>query len=88
VERTVVAIGLASLFSDVAHEMATAALRISLTLFGSNVGVELGQLVVVALFLPLAFWARRSPRYRSFVVDGGSIAVALVASVWFVQRLM
>jgi hypothetical protein len=60
---------------------------LAITLFGFNVGVELGQLVVVVLFLPLAFGLRRSPRYRPVVVDAGSVAVAIVASVWFVQRL-
>jgi hypothetical protein len=59
-----------------------------LTLFGFNVGVEIGQLVVVAVFLPLAFLARRSPVYRRVVLVGGSIAITLVASVWFLERAL
>jgi hypothetical protein len=57
-----------------------------LTLFGFNVGVEIGQLVVVAIFLPLAFLVRRSPQYRRFALVGGSIAITLIAGVWFVER--
>jgi hypothetical protein len=57
-----------------------------LTLFGFNVGVEIGQLVVVAMFLPVAFLVRRSPQYRRLALVGGSIAITLVASVWFVER--
>jgi HupE / UreJ protein len=59
-----------------------------LTLFGFNVGVEIGQLAVVAVFLPLAFLARGSRAYRRVALVGGSIAIALVASVWFLERAL
>lgn len=55
-------------------------------LFGFNVGVEAGQLAVVALFLPLAFAARRTRAYRRGVLVYGSVGIALLASVWFVER--
>ena len=57
-----------------------------LALVGFNVGVELGQLAIVVLFLPLAFWLRATRFYRIGVLTGGSIVVALLASWWFVQR--
>jgi hypothetical protein len=56
------------------------------TLFGFNLGVEIGQLTIVAAFLPLAFAARKSVAYRRYVVIGGSIAIAVLASIWFVER--
>ena len=56
------------------------------TLFGFNLGVEIGQLTIVAAFLPLAFAARKSVAYRRYVVVGGSIGIALLASIWFVER--
>jgi HupE / UreJ protein len=56
------------------------------TLFGFNLGVEIGQLTVVAAFLPLAFAARGTVFYRRFVLVGGSVLIAIVASVWFVER--
>jgi hypothetical protein len=55
-------------------------------LFGFNVGVEAGQLAVVALFLPLAFAARGTRAYRRGVLVYGSVGIALLASVWFVER--
>ena len=58
-----------------------------LALIGFNVGVELGQLAIVALFLPLAFWLRATRFYRVGVLTGGSIIVALLASWWLVQRM-
>jgi hypothetical protein len=57
-----------------------------LTLFGFNAGVEIGQLCVVATFLPLAMSARRTRVYRGPALVGASVVVAGVASVWFVER--
>ncbi|HEV8550295.1 MAG TPA: HupE/UreJ family protein, partial [Polyangiaceae bacterium] len=56
------------------------------TLFGFNLGVELGQLTFVAALLPLAFLARHGRFYRGLVLRTGSAVVALVASVWLVER--
>jgi len=56
------------------------------TLFGFNLGVELGQLAIVAALLPLAFALRERRLYTRWVLGGGSLAVAAVASVWLVER--
>lgn len=56
------------------------------TLFGFNVGVELGQLAVVAVLLPLAFWIRATKLYTPVVLRFGSATIMCVAGVWFVQR--
>jgi hypothetical protein len=55
-------------------------------LLGFNLGVELGQLALVAAFLPLAFAVRGSFAYRRLVLAGGSLAVAALALVWLVER--
>jgi hypothetical protein len=55
-------------------------------LLGFNLGVEIGQLVVVALLLPLACKLRQAPIYRLGVVRGGSTAIAAIALVWMVER--
>ena len=57
-----------------------------LALVGFNVGVELGQLAIVAIFLPLAFGLRATRFYRVGVLTGGSIVVALLASWWLAKR--
>jgi len=56
------------------------------SLLGFNLGVEAGQLAIVAAFLPLAFVLRGSLFYRRYAVGAGSIAIALVATVWLVER--
>jgi HupE / UreJ protein len=53
-----------------------------------NVGVELGQLAVIAVaFLGIGLALRNKPWYRSRIVVPGSIAIAAVGLFWFVQRV-
>ena len=59
---------------------------LALALLGFNLGVEGGQLAIVAAFLLLAYPARTSRFYRRAVLGGGSLLIAAVASVWFVER--
>lgn len=56
------------------------------SLLGFNLGVELGQLAIVALFLPLAWWLRRSHFYQRILLVGGSVLIAGLAGVWLVER--
>ncbi len=56
------------------------------SLFSFNLGVEIGQMAIVAVFLPLAFWAGRTPLYPRLVLRFGSLGIALIASLWVVER--
>jgi len=58
-----------------------------LSLLGFNLGVELGQLAIVLVFLPLAYLLRHSAFYRQGVFVGGSVLTLLVALVWLLERL-
>jgi len=55
-------------------------------LVGFNVGVETGQLAIVAVFLPVAFQMRRTWVYRRMLFIGGSALIALIATVWLLER--
>lgn len=60
-----------------------------LPLLAFNLGVELGQLAIVALLLPalLAAGRRLGPdRYRRLVVGGGAVACGGLAAVWLLER--
>jgi hypothetical protein len=56
-----------------------------LSLFGFNAGVEIGQLAIVAGFLPLAFLLRRTWFYRQLLTTGSAL-IMLVAAGWLVER--
>lgn len=55
-------------------------------LLGFNVGVECGQLALVAVWVPLAWWARHTAFYQRRVLGGGSALIALLATLWLVER--
>ncbi len=58
-----------------------------LALVGFNLGVEAGQLAIVAAFLPLAYALRSTNFYRRGVMTGGSLLIALIALVWMLERV-
>jgi len=57
-----------------------------LALVGFNVGVELGQIAIVLVFLPLAFALRHTRVYRNGLMIGGSVLIAALAGVWLAER--
>ncbi len=59
---------------------------LALSLFGFNLGVEAGQLALVAAFLPVAFAVRATLAYRRVALVTGSALIAAVAAVWLVER--
>ncbi|WP_341903776.1 HupE/UreJ family protein [Polaromonas sp. YR568] len=74
-------------FASVLADLGLPSGALVLALVGFNVGVELGQLAIVAVFLPLAFSLRHTSFYRVGVLKGGSVLVAILAAWWLVQRL-
>lgn len=74
--------GFASVLTDLG--LPRGALLVALV--GFNLGVELGQLAVVSLFLPVAFALRATWLYKRLVMTGGSMVVVIIALVWFVER--
>lgn len=60
--------------------------QLALPLLGFNLGVELGQLALVAVLLPVALALRQAQLYRKVVVHGGSAMVALLALGWTLER--
>ncbi len=53
---------------------------------GFNLGVELGQLAIVMVFLPMAWLLRSTLFYRWVVVAGGSFVIALLGVYWLLDR--
>lgn len=74
-------------FASVLNDLGLPSEALALALVGFNAGVELGQLAIVAAFLPLAYTLRRTPFYQWGVFRGGSVAVAALACYWLAQRL-
>lgn len=56
------------------------------SLLGRNVGIEIGQAIVVLLIFPALYLLRRTPVYRP-VLAIGSVALAAVAIGWMIERI-
>jgi hypothetical protein len=56
-------------------------------LAGFNIGVEVAQLAIVAVVLPLIYLARSKRWYAGGVLPLGSCALGVAGLVWLVQRL-
>lgn len=74
-------------FASVLSELGLPKDALVISLLGFNLGVELGQLAIVAAFLPIAYLIRNTAFYRKGVFVGGSILTMLVALVWLVERV-
>ncbi len=74
--------GFASVLSDLGLPQAA----LILALLGFNLGVEIGQLSIVAIFLPLSYALRGTWAYRKLVFSAGSTAIVMIAAVWLVER--
>jgi HupE / UreJ protein len=76
--------GFASVLSDLGLPQAS----LLQALLAFNVGVELGQLAMVAAFLPIAYALRETRFYSRGVLVGGSVAVAAIAMLWLLERTL
>ena len=73
-------------FATVLGDLGLPQSALILALVGFNIGVELGQIAIVAVFLPLAYTLRETTAYRQIIFKGGSTAIIAIASIWLVER--
>jgi hypothetical protein len=73
-------------FAGVLADLGLPTTALFAALAGFNLGVELGQLAIVAVFFPLAYLLRRSWAYQRVIVRLGSALVVLIASMWMMER--
>lgn len=77
--------GFAGLLADLGVGAEHGAVVVPLLSF--NLGVEAGQLLVIAIVLPLLLQARRRPRFITVLQPAASVAVAALGLIWLVDRL-
>jgi len=73
-------------FASVLAELGLPADALVLSLLGFNAGVEVGQMAIVAGFLPVAFLLRNTRFYLRGVFVIGSWLTMLVALIWLLER--
>jgi hypothetical protein len=76
--------GFASVLSDLGLPKGS----LALSLVSFNLGVEVGQLAIVAMFLPLAYGLRKSWTYQRLVLVSGSLCIVFLACAWLIERAL
>lgn len=74
-------------FAGALAEVSLPSSQLPLALASFNVGVEAGQLAVLALVAPVVLWLGRSHWFAGVGVKAVSGAIALAGLAWFVNRL-
>lgn len=74
-------------FAGVLRELQLPARAFAWALLRFNLGIELGQLAVVALVVPVLFLQRRHDAYPRWALRAGSLSAAAVAAAWVVERV-
>ena len=75
-------------FANVLLDLGLPGQALALALGGFNLGVELGQLAIVVVFLSVAWQLRHTAFYRWGVVVAGSLGIGATGAYWTVSRLM
>ena len=73
-------------FAGALRELGLERGALAMPLAGFNLGVEAGQLAIVAAVLPLLYALRSSILYRRRFVPAASIVVGLLAVGWLIER--
>jgi hypothetical protein len=60
--------------------------HLGLSVLGFNLGIEIGQLLIVAVVVPVLYAVRRLDLYRNIVLKIAAVGMILVSGVWVVER--
>jgi hypothetical protein len=75
-------------FANALRDLGLQHAQIALPLVGFNLGVELGQLAIVSLFLPLALSLRRVLFYPRILLPLGSTVIMVISATWLTERVL
>lgn len=73
-------------FADAMTSLSLSGASLAVALVGFNIGVELGQMIIVSFTYPVLRKIALSS-HGTKILNGGSIAVSLVATYWFFERV-
>lgn len=61
--------------------------RLMVPLVGFNLGVEVGQAIIVLLIFPALCWLQKSQRFYLYVVRLSAALILAAGFIWFIQRV-
>lgn len=75
-------------FAGILREIELPVAAVPMALFSFNLGVELGQLVLLGMALPVIAQLRRLPRFQRIGVPTLNAAIVLAGGAWLVERTL
>ena len=72
-------------FASVLGDLGFKGEYLSLSLVGFNVGVEIGQIVIIALIFPVLYFIRKLKLYPKLLV-WLSVLLIIISTYWFIER--
>jgi hydrogenase/urease accessory protein HupE len=74
-------------FAGILSEMRLDTNHMVTSLLSFNIGIELGQLLIVSIAFPIILWLKKlNVRPIKWVIPGTSVAIFCFGLVWFIQR--
>lgn len=73
-------------FASVLAHLGVLGEHMVLSLFGFNLGVELGQVAVIMVIFPVLYMIRNYAFFPKIILRFGATALIMLSAVWFVER--
>lgn len=73
-------------FANVLSEMQIPDKYMLWSLFGFNLGVEIGQVAIVLVLVPILYQIRNTTLYARMVLPIGALCLMLISVYWFIER--
>lgn len=74
-------------FAGILSEMRLDTNHMATSLLSFNIGIEIGQLLIVSLAFPIILWIKKlTLKPIKWVIPGTSVAILAFGLVWFIQR--
>ena len=74
-------------FAGILSEMRLDGSQLATSLLSFNIGIEIGQLIIVSLVFPIILWLRKLTfKPVKWVIPGTSVAILAFGLIWFIER--
>lgn len=73
-------------FADVLTNLGITNQHAALSLFGFNLGIEIGQLMIIAVIFPVLYFLRKQRFYPSVLLKTGALLLGAMSLYWFIER--
>ena len=73
-------------FASVLSHLGVLGEHTALSLFGFNLGIEIGQVAVILIIFPILYLIRDYTFFPKIILKYGAVALIMLSAVWFVER--